>query len=86
LVERPAESMGRLYDALGETRYPHNFDHVEHDEPELDNRLGLPGLHRVNGPVLARKRDTILPPDLFSKFDHSFWDAADESRQRVLVL
>lgn len=86
LVERPAESMARLYDAMGETRYSHDFDHVEHDEPELDNRLGLPGLHRVKGPILARRRNTILPPDLFHKFDHSFWNAADENPQGVLVL
>ncbi len=86
LVERPAEIMERLYEALGESRYSHNFDHVEHDEPELDSRLGLPGLHRVSGPVLARKRNTILPRDLFTRFDHSFWDIADENPQGVLVL
>ena len=37
--------------------------------------LGAPGLHRVSGPVRHEVRPTVLPPDLFERFDQlTFWN------------
>ena len=41
---------------------------------EFDVRLGAPGLHEVGSAVQASSRRTILPPDLFARFDaDAFW-------------
>ncbi|MDE3196276.1 MAG: sulfotransferase [Acidobacteriota bacterium] len=86
LTQRPAETMAALYSELGEPAFAHNFDHVEYDEPLFDSSLGLPGFHRVFGPVIHRTRETILPPDLFRQYDQSFWNDADQNPRAVRVL
>jgi sulfotransferase len=86
LVAHPAEIINKLYDVLGEDRFTHDFDHVEYDEPEFDDRIGMPGLHRVAARVEPRKRETILPPDLFSQHDRDFWDMPGQNPRRVIVL
>jgi sulfotransferase len=86
LTQRPAETLRQLYDFLGEEHYEHDFNHVDYDEPLFDAYLGLPGLHRVSGPVVARTRKTILPPDLFSRYDQTFWDVPDENPRGVTII
>ena len=75
LVARPKYVMASLYDWLNEPRFDHDFDHVAYDEPHFDAFLRVPGMHRVTGPVKPTKRSTILPPDLFRKYDTEFWKA-----------
>jgi sulfotransferase len=86
LTGQPQETIDRLYDALGEPRYPHDFEKVEYDEPQFDANMGLPGFHRVSGPVRARTRQKILPPDLFTQHDQCFWNRQEENPRGVLVL
>jgi sulfotransferase len=86
LTERPAEVMTRLYEFLGEEPFAHDFEQVEYDEPEFDERLGMPGLHRVASRVRPNQRNTILPADLFSQQDRSFWDVPGQNARRVIVL
>ena len=44
------------------------------DAEEFDARLGTPGLHAVGRSVQPTERKTILPPDLFARFDNdAFW-------------
>ena len=86
LVKRPAEVLSMLYTVLGEVRFEHNFETIEFDAPEFDCRLGLPGLHKVAGPVGEKARTTILPADLFSRYDHSFWETPADNPKGVLVL
>lgn len=86
LVANPESVIGRLYDLLGEKKFSHNFRSVEYEEPEFDARLNMPGLHTVKGPVEPRKRNTILPPDVFGQFDGCFWNAPGENPHGVVVL
>jgi sulfotransferase len=86
LSEQPALVMGRLYELLGEEPFAHDFEHVEYDAPEFDERLGLPGLHRVAARVQPHERKTILPADLFSQHDRSFWDVPGQNPRGVTVL
>lgn len=53
----------------------HDFNKVEYSANEFDERLGLPGLHTVTGPVRPfKERVTVLPPDIFEAHkDNSFW-------------
>jgi sulfotransferase len=74
LTASPADAMERLYSLLDEPGFAYDFENIVFDEPEFDTRLGTPGLHRVGSRVRQTSRRSILPPDLFQKFEsESFW-------------
>jgi sulfotransferase len=76
-----AETIRWIYRQLGldaDETAGHQFYDVNFDPQlyaEYDDRVGLPGLHKISGPVKATQRETILPPDLFKKYSQlAFWD------------
>lgn len=74
LCKAPGQTLGRIYDFIGEPMFEHDFGHVEYSAGEFDRQLGARGLHDVFGPVVWKPRETILPPDLFRRFDSDqFW-------------
>jgi sulfotransferase len=74
LTADPVKTMHAIYAFLGEPAFEHDFEHVDYDVTEFDERLGTPGLHTVHRTVKAGPRETVLPPDLFSRFiQHAFW-------------
>jgi len=86
LTENPAGVADALYDALGEERFAHDFEHLDYDEPEFDARLGMPGFHKVGARVKAEKRETILPPDIFNQHNQNFWELLGQNPRGVMVL
>jgi len=84
-VQRPAEVMRALYDAIEEDNFEHDFENVEYEAPEFDRTLGLPGFHTVHRKVQARSRPTCLPPELFQQHTRCFWDE-DQNPKNVRVL
>jgi sulfotransferase len=86
ITQQPAEVMQQIYDILGEPAFAHKFDDLEFDAPEFDKRLGLPGFHKVRRRVEAVKRETILPPDLFVKYQDAFWDDPLQNPRGVLTI
>ena len=48
--------------------------------------MGLPGFHRVSGPVRTNDRETILPPDLFRQHNNCFWDEPGQNPRGVQIL
>ncbi len=78
LAAMPQKTMELIYKFLGQEPYQHDFANVTYDEPGFDEWIGLSGLHRIKGRVEFRKRNTILPPDVFQNFDKlSFWNDAN---------
>lgn len=74
LTTDPAKTMHTIYAFLGEPPFAHDFDRIEYDVTEFDDRAGTPGLHTVGGTVKAEPRPTLLPPDLFQRFvNDAFW-------------
>jgi len=74
LTRNPKVIMDKLYDLIGEERFTHDFDNVNYAEPEFDARLGTPDLHKVRSKVKSEPRRTILPTDLFERFESwAFW-------------
>ncbi|GLQ93085.1 sulfotransferase family protein [Dyella acidisoli] len=74
LVNDPARALAAVYDFIGEPLYAHDFERVSFDDKGFDKRAGTPGLHQVRSRVGATARQTILPPDLFRRFENdSFW-------------
>ena len=87
LSQRPRETLRRLYELLGEPPFEHDFETVAFDAEEFDRRLGTPGLHRLRPKVEGRERQTILPPDLFRKYEgDSFWENAAANLRKVTVI
>jgi sulfotransferase len=87
LTSNPAEAMKAVYDFVGEMPFKHDFNNVEFDADEFDTRLGTPGLHRVGRQVKAEKRETILPPDIFRRYENdNFWNDPSLNTRRVRVV
>jgi sulfotransferase len=87
LTREPAKTMERLYQALGEQPFSHDFNDVAYEEEGFDTRLGMPGLHTVRRRVEFVERPTILPPDIFCKYlDSNFWSNEKLNTKGVLVL
>jgi sulfotransferase len=86
LVGEPGAVMDQLYELLGLETFPHDFEHLEYEEAEFDARLGIPGLHRVGPRVEPKKRETILPPELFGQYDREFWDMPGQNPRHVKIL
>jgi sulfotransferase len=74
LVADPAAAMAAIYTFTGLPQFQHDFDTIDFDASEFDARLGTPGLHHVRRQVRAIPRQTILPPDLWERFERtSIW-------------
>lgn len=74
LTTDPAKTLHAIYQFIGEPAFEHDFDHIDYDVTEFDERAGTPGLHTVGKAVKAQPRETLLPPDLFRRFvDDVFW-------------
>ncbi len=86
LTRFPEKTIELIYQFLGEELYPHNFAHVEYDEPEFDNWMGAKGLHQIKGKVQFKPRKSILPPDLFEQYNKlSFWTNQQGSAAHVIT-
>lgn len=87
LVRDPAMAMAAVYDFIGETPFKHDFDNAYFDVTEFDERTGMPGLHAVGRKVTAPERATVLPPDIFRRFENeAFWLNARANLRGVRVV
>jgi sulfotransferase len=51
------------------------LENVQYEEPEFDKKLKTQRLDKVRSQVEFKPRKTILPPDLFERFNGlSFWE------------
>jgi len=74
LSSDPARALAAIYEFIGEKHFPHDFAHVQFNATAFDQKAGMPGLHTVRPKVHAAKRETILPPDVFRRFENdAFW-------------
>lgn len=87
LARRPVDVTAALYQFLGEEPFAHDFQNVDYEAEDFDSALGMPGMHRVKGPVVFRARDTVLPPALFNRFTNdAFWRNQQSNTRRVKVI
>ena len=76
LTVNPLGTLAAIYGFVDEPLFAHDPERIEPDYAamEFDARLGAPGLHAVGPAVRAPSRRTILPPDLFARFEaDAFW-------------
>ena len=87
LVSDPAKAMAAVYEFIGEPPFQHDFDNVHFDADAFDARAGTPGLHTIGRKVAARARSTVLPPDIFRRFENdAFWLNAQANIRGVKVV
>ncbi len=87
LANAPAKVLPLLYKFIGEPLFEgHDFTQVEFAAPEFDTALGLSGLHTVRPHVAFEPRRTVLPPDLFERYQNmSFWSEVTNSLANVIT-
>jgi len=87
LARRPLDVLKLIYEFIGETWWDgHDTDNVQFDTPEFDAALGLAGMHKVRPKVSFEPRRTILPPDLFAKYQGmDFWHDVVGTQARVIA-
>ena len=74
LVSDPSAALKAIYAFIGEPAFAHDFDNVSYDADEFDTRAGTPGLHTVRRKIAVRERTSVLPPDVFRRFENdAFW-------------
>lgn len=74
LCKEPEKNISEIYEFINEPVFKHNFKSIEYSAGEFDRQLGAEGLHDVRGEVEWRPRETILPKDLFKRFENdNFW-------------
>lgn len=77
LTANPSLVLNTIYDLIGEPPFAHDPNHIEptYDMMDFDARIGTPGLHHVRSIVRAETRRSVLPPDLFERFERdTFWN------------
>jgi sulfotransferase len=87
LTRAPRDTLALLYDFIGEPRFEHDFENVEYEANEFDLPIGSPGLHTVRRRVEFIDRQTILPVELFQRFENdAFWMNPDLNIRNVPVI
>ena len=89
LTHNPLGTLAAIYNFVDEPLYAHDPEHIEanYEMVEFDIRLGTPGLHDVRSKVQARARATLLPPDLFSRYEaQAFWQDPEQLPTTVRML
>jgi sulfotransferase len=87
MTRRPKETLAAIYDFIAEKPFAHNFENVTYAEEEYDARLGTPGLHTVRRKVENIERKTVLPPELFARFENdAFWTDPARNPNKVRIV
>lgn len=74
LVQKPRATMQEIYEFLGEPWFEHNFNDVEDSYDEFDQQAKITGLHTVRREVRYIQRRSILPKELWDKYQlFNFW-------------
>ncbi|GGA40610.1 sulfotransferase family protein [Dyella nitratireducens] len=87
LTNDPARVLAAIYAFLDEPAFEHDFENISYDATEFDLRAGTPGLHAVRPRVEAICNETILPPDVFRRYENdAFWRDPNINLRRVQVV
>lgn len=86
LTQHPARTIELIYRFIGEPMFDHDFNNVSYEESEFDQKLGVKGLHTVKKKVEFKTRRSILPPDLFVKYQEmDFWQDATGTAANIIA-
>jgi sulfotransferase len=87
LTRAPEATLRSLYALLGEAYHPHDFANVDYSADEFDQAVGARGLHHVRRKVEWIDRASILPPELFARFENdAFWRHSDAASRGAAII
>jgi len=87
LTSVPQKALAAIYEFIEEKSFKHDFAHIAFDARAFDAKAGTPGLHTVRPKVEAQSRETILPPDVFRRFENDdFWRDHALNRHAVHIV
>lgn len=87
LVTDPENTLKEIYKFIEEPFFKHDFNQIKFDADEFDKKAGTPGLHHVRPKVAPIKRRTLLPPDLFKRFEKdAFWNNPISNPNKVKIV
>ncbi len=87
LTRDPSHALAAIYDFTGLPSFEHDFENVSFDASEFDARLGTPGLHTIGQAVRPTERESVLPPDLWKRYEgESFWRNPAFNRRGVWIV
>lgn len=85
LAKHPLATLRQIYNFLGEPWFEHDFNNVEDSYDEFDEQAKISGLHTVRKRVEFINRETVIPNDLWEKYNPlSFWKFNFENVKRSL--
>lgn len=87
LARFPQKCMLLVYDFLGEEPFEHDPENVAFEEADFDAHMGVPGMHKVRSTITYTERPTLLPPDIFEKYDKiNFWTRPEGTAANVISV
>ncbi len=87
LAQEPGATLQRLYALLGEPPFQHDFENVVYAADEFDLALGAPGLHTIRRKVERVERQSVLPPEVFRRFENDmFWKQRDAIGRGIPII
>lgn len=85
LVNNPTSVMKQIYKFLNEPWFDHDFDNVADSYDEFDQQTKIIGLHTVMKKIEYRPRRSILPGELWDKYNPmSFWKPENFNQKNLL--
>ncbi len=86
LTQHPAKTLELIYQFIEEPLFDHDFNEVDYEHSEFDQKIGVKGLHTVRKKVEFKTRRTILPPDLFVKYQEmDFWQDNNATAANIIA-
>lgn len=87
LARFPQKCMNLVYDFLGEEDFGHDPDRVDFAETDFDANMGVPDMHTVRKKISFEQRPTLLPPDIFEKYQKiNFWTKPEGTAASVISV
>lgn len=87
LTQNPEKALKEIYNFIEEPYFQHDYNNICFDASEFDKKSGTPGLHTVHSSVNTNQRATILPPDLFQRFERDdFWKVPQLNRNKIPII
>ena len=87
LVADPQRALAAIYHFIGQPLFQHDFENIVFDASEFDKKAGTPGLHEVRSKVAINERTSVLPPDLFKRFENdAFWRNPGMNPNHITVV
>lgn len=87
LTRFPQKCMRLVYDFLEEEPFVHDPENVAFEKADFDAKMGVPDMHKVKNTISFRERVTVLPPDIFQKYEkNTFWADGEGTAASIITV